>query len=154
MQVWRLIAHHEAPAYGQDAAGAVDWTLRSRRIAIGWGLIGDLATAGFHSAADIKSAIRLAYPGLGNAHNGGASLWSFLNMAVGDLVIVRGKGATPLVVEVAGPYQYSQNTPFNGDHYNHQRAVNPTQLDPNAIWRAHPRELGQSVYSTLVLCKP
>jgi len=147
MHVWRLIAHHE------DAPAAIAWTQRSNRIAIGWGLIGDLTSPGFHGPDDITASIRGAYPTLNNAHNGGRSLWNLLSMNVGDLVIVRGKGAPAIVVEVCGPYQFNAPPPNLSGGYNHQREIDLTQIDARELWRQHPMMPGQSPYATLVRCQ-
>lgn len=92
MTIWRMIAHHTNHA-------AVAWSRKHRRIAIGWGKIGDIAN--YNSVGEIKTAIKENYPAPDypqNSGNGGPSLWDFANeIKIGDLVIVSGiKGANSL----------------------------------------------------------
>ena len=83
MNTWRLIAHHK------DPESAISWLRDQRRIAIGWGRIGDLRTSCVRAATDITAMVRKKYPKAQNGHLGGPSLWRFYDkMLVGDLVIV------------------------------------------------------------------
>ncbi len=153
-RVWRLIPHHER----RDLA--VEWMRNSKRIAIGWGKIGDLNEMSPRSAADISAAIDRHYPGERTASNGGKSLWILYHeMQKGDLVIVSGsKKARELVVQIDGGYEYSAEAPvvngvvLSGDYY-FQRPVLLTDWDPEKLWSLAGRAAdGQSVYQTLISC--
>src|SRR4051812_23083349 len=117
MKVWRLMTHHE------DPAAMMRWAKTSQRLAIGWGLIGDLGAKHFTSDESIKQAIRRTYPGLGNAASGGKCLWDFWKtMRPRDLIILSGAGRRGAVMRVTGPYQHMgrRQEPPVGD-YVHQR---------------------------------
>jgi predicted Mrr-cat superfamily restriction endonuclease len=156
MNVWRLISHHE------DRAGAVAWTKKNGRIAIGWGIIGDIRAHNYQSADEIADAIRVAYRTykhpVRNFHSGGHSLWDlYASMKDGDLVILAGTTTRELVVEIEGPYEWRENTPLAGDNYNHQRRARVRNLNPELVWRAAGARYveGASVYRTLIrLAKP
>lgn len=82
MKVWRLITHHA------DPGGALDWCWRNRRIAIGWGQIGNIDVEGYNSASEIADAITQHYPNDAGS-GGGPSLWNFYKkMQKDDLVIL------------------------------------------------------------------
>ncbi len=72
--IWRLIAHH------QNRDGALRWSLRNGRIAIGWGAIGDIQAQGSQSPEEIRDAIQHFYSELSNSSNGGSSLWNFYSI--------------------------------------------------------------------------
>ena len=150
MTIWRIIAHHT------DRATATDWMRKHRRIAIGWGKIGDLAQ--YHSVDEIKAAIKENYPAPDypqNSGNGGPSLWDFANtIKIGDLVIVSGDKGRELVVEIVGEYEFiAGESPLFGGYFN-QRAVELTQYDGDKLWRAAGGAMpGVSVYRTLVRCQ-
>jgi hypothetical protein len=71
MTVWRLVAHDE------DVEEQLRWSLRTGRLAIGWGAIGDLRSYAPKSISEITKRISDAYPRATNAHLGGPSLWDF-----------------------------------------------------------------------------
>ena len=158
VNVWRLITHHA------DREGALSWTKQHGRIAIGWGTIGDLEEQDFQSADDIKDAIRQAFREgrhtTQNSGNGGPSLWDFWRtMQPGDLVILTGSRPREVVAQVEGPYEWRQDVPLPEvyKHYNYQRRVRITRLDPEAVWRAGGGGYvpGASVYRTLIrLARP
>lgn len=158
VNVWRLITHHS------DRQGALAWTKQNGRIALGWGVIGDLREQGFGSADDIRDAIRQAYRDgrhpTQNSGNGGPSLWDFYRtMQPDDLVILSAKLARELVVQVEGPYEWREDVPLPEiyKHYNYQRRVRIACLDPEAVWRAGGGGYvaGASVYRTLIrLARP
>ena len=144
-----MIAHHT------DRGAAVDWTRANRRIAIGWGKIGDIAR--FHSQGAVKAAIKNAYPVppyKNNAHLGAPSLWDFRNhMKRGDLVILSGRVSRELVVEVVGDYEFVAGlSPLSGE-YHHQRAIELTEFDPEKLWLAAGQAPGKPRYQTLVACQ-
>jgi predicted Mrr-cat superfamily restriction endonuclease len=131
MSYWRLIAHHER---AEDAATVARSSLR---IAMGWGLIGDLAVLGPNSVSDITARVRAAYPHQRNDAHGGASLWRFYSqLAIGDLVLVGGPSQRIFVARVSGPY-YWEVEQDSGllDDYAHRRAIEPLDLDPERVWR-------------------
>lgn len=149
MTIWRMIAHHT------DKPAAMEWTRKHRRIAIGWGDIGDVAA--YNAKADIKSAIQAHYlpPHPNNAGSGSESLWSFCHdVQIGDLVILSGDKSRELVVEVTGNYEFVDGpSPLFGE-YNNQRAVEITEYDGNKLWdAAGGLEAGVSRYRTLVKCQ-
>lgn len=53
MKVWRLITHHIA----DQKEVMLHWALTSQRLAIGWGLIGDLASDYHTSVESIRESI-------------------------------------------------------------------------------------------------
>ncbi|SRR5216684_4735351 len=145
MNVWRLITHHA------DKDAALFWSRQNSRIAIGWGAIGDIRNR-YNSADEITSAIRTAYPGLDNSHLGGSSLWDFYaQIQIGDFVILSASRPRVLVVEVDGDYEWTSESPFEGD-YQHQRCVIVRRdLSPEDIWRKAGRSApGQNPHCTLI----
>ncbi len=148
--IWRLIAHH----HNRD--GALRWSLRNGRIAIGWGAIGDIQAQGSQSAEEIRDAIQHFYPELSNSSNGGFSLWNFYPiMKPGDLVILRGN-KEHRVVELVGSYVFDrQNIPVEGGNYFHQRCVRFTPYDADVLWKqaGHMARDGGSIYRTLIRCE-
>ena len=149
MTIWRIIAHHT------DRTAAVAWAREHRRIAIGWGKIGDIAR--YNSVDEIKAAIKEKYPVpeyKNNAGNGGPSLWDFANtLKKGDLVIISGDKGQKLVVETVGDYEFvEEKWPLDGEYY-YQRTVELTRYDGNEIWRMVGGVSGVSPYRTLVKCQ-
>lgn len=148
MTIWKMIAHHT------DRAAAVTWTRDNRRIAIGWGKIGDVAA--YDSVDEIKTAIKDNYPVppyANNAHLGAPSLWDFANTRKkGDLVIVSGRIPREFVVEIVGDYEFvAGESPLFGE-YHHQRAIELTEYDAEKLWLAAGQAPGKSRYQTLVAC--
>lgn len=117
MNIWRMKTHHI------DPEGAVAWSRKHGRIAIGWGRIGDVTE--FQTQVDIREAIRSCYPTpqySNNAHLGAPSLWDLCHtMQKGDLVILSGRAPRELVVEVIGDYKFvTEETPTQtneGEYY-------------------------------------
>ena len=149
--VWRLIAHHAVP---EDSAR---WFEQTRRIAVGWGLIGDLRAARYGSAAEISDAIRDVYPTLKNSGSGGVCLYDFcFRMGLGDLVIVNANGRRVLVMEVQGDYCFKPKLePPPIVHYQHQRKATRLPIDPDELWREAgrgPRD-GHNIRWTLIKCR-
>ena len=149
MTIWRMIVHHT------DKPAAIEWTRKNRRIAIGWGDIGDVAAYG--AKADIKNAIKTRYlpPHPNNGGSGSESLWSFCHdVQIGDLVILSGDKSRELVVEVTGDYEYVEAKPPLFGEYNNQRKIEVTEYDGNTLWEAAGGlEIGVSRYRTLVKCQ-
>jgi hypothetical protein len=149
--VWRLIAHHAAPAE------ALRWSANSNLIAVGWGGIGSVGEGGYASAQNISSAIRETYPDLHNSGSGGVCLYNFcFHVKVGDLVIISGNGRRSLVMEVEGDYQFKPHPEAQpiGD-YQHQRKATSLPIDPDALWRqagGGPRD-GHNIRWTLIECR-
>jgi predicted Mrr-cat superfamily restriction endonuclease len=147
MNVWRLITHHK------DKDAALSWTRQNSRVAIGWGAIGDIREQGYHSAEDIRSAIRMTYPDLDNSHLGGPTLWDFYaHMQPEDLIILSANRPRVLVAEVEGDYEWVENRLFEG--YQHQRRVNVRRdLNAEDLWhKAGEAAPGQNNYQTLIRC--
>ena len=150
MNIYRMIVHHT------DRAAAMRWIKANRRIAIGWGEVGDIAR--YDSVEQIKAAIKDKYrkPDYPqNSGNGGPSLWDFAHsIEIGDLILLSGAKGRELVVEVVGDYEFVPGaSPLYGE-YNHQRAIEMTQYDGDKLWRAAGGlEAGASVYRTLVRCQ-
>ncbi len=149
--VWRLTAHHAAPAE------ALRWFLQSNIIAIGWGEVGSIETGRFRSAKDISDAIRVTYPGSTNAGNGGPSLYDFcFTMTRGDLVIVSAARRRRCVMEVVGDYTHRPAPePKPIGEYQNQRRATSVAIDPDALWHevdGGPRK-GQSIYRPLIRCR-
>lgn len=148
MTIWRIIAHHT------DRATATAWMGKHRRIAIGWGKVGDLAR--YDSVGEMKTAIKNSYPVppyANNAGNGGPSLWDFANeIKKGDLVIVSGRIPREFVVEIVDNYEFvSGPSPLFGE-YNNQRAIELTEYNAEKLWHATGGVAGVSPYRTLVKC--
>ena len=149
MNIYRLIVHHT------DKPAAIKWTRDNKRIAIGWGDIGDVAAYG--SKAEIKSAIKTHYTPMhrDNSSSGSESLWSFCHdVQIGDLMILSGDKSRELVVKVTGDYEFVPGaSPLFGE-YNHQRAIEITQYDGDKLWNAAGGlQTGVSRYRTLVRCQ-
>ena len=150
MNIYRMIVHHT------DRAAAMRWTKANRRIAIGWGEIGDIAR--YDSVEQIKAAIKDKYrkPDYPqNSGHGGSSLWDFAHsIEIGDLIILLGDKGRELVVEVVGDYEFVPGaSPLFGE-YNNQRAIEITEYDGDKLWRAAGGAVpGVSVYRTLVRCQ-
>lgn len=147
MNTWRMMTHH------RNAKGALDWTRKNERIAIGWGDIGSLTNYG--SMEEVKTAIKaqLNYPDYPNAASMGPTLWDFYTeMKHGDLVILS-TGKRELVVEVVGDYEWRGNPDLEGDYF-HQRRVRLTTLSPEKVWQEAGASfpVGQSKYRTLLRC--
>jgi hypothetical protein len=155
VNVWRLIPHHA------DKDLALAWSRYNRRIAIGWGRVGDIKERGYRTSAEIGAAIRKYYPELHNSGLGGPSLWNFYaEMQKGDLVILSASKPRELVVEVDGEYEFRHvgltlnGVPIIGDYWN-QRMVQISNWDPDDLWhlagaRPAPR---QSSRWTLFKCE-
>lgn len=150
MRTWRLIAHH------QDPEAAISWFRDQRRIAIGWGRIGDLRASGARTAKDITAMIRDAYPELSNAHLGGPSLWRLYDgMRVGDLVIVSDGKRRRLVMRIEGEYQWDPRpSPVPPGDYRHWRPTVPVSEDPDKLWQRSGARVasGESIRWTLARC--
>ena len=149
MDVYKMITHHT------DKPGAIAWTRENRRIAIGWGKIGDVAR--YEDENAIKDAIKARYPippYKNNAHLGAPSLWDFCHtLTTGDLIILSGRIARELVVEISGDYEFVAGaSPLFGE-YNHQRPIEITRYDPEELWLVAGGAPGKSRYQTLVQCE-
>ena len=147
VNVWRLIAHHQDPGW------AITWSQRNGRIAIGWGLVGDLRQQSFASAAEISAAIRRKYPMHTNSGLGGPSLWNFYaEIQQRDLVILSSGRRRELVLEVQGDYEWTE--PSDPKEYPHQRRARVRRLDPDHLWRMAGLgpALGQNSRWTLFRC--
>ncbi len=149
MNVWRLKTHHDNPT------GALAWIRKNQKIALGWGLIGDLNQRGYNSAAKVGAAMRQHYPNANNTGSGGPSVWNFYDqLKIGDLVILSALAPRVLVVEVVGNYEFdNHNAPVSGEYW-HQRAVKVTIYDPHKLWHlAGAREaLGDNIRRPLTQC--
>lgn len=147
--VWRLITHHER----QEEL--LRWAVERGRLAVGWGLIGDIRQHGFGSAEEIASAIRDQYPDLDNAHLGGPSLYHFCyGVRSRDLVILSTGRRRARVVEVTGAYRYDhENDDELIDDYQHQRTAVATPIDADVLWRtAGGLAEGHNIRWTFVGC--
>ncbi|MCI0697820.1 hypothetical protein L0337_38205 [candidate division KSB1 bacterium] len=132
MNVWRLVAHHYDPDF------AIEWYQRRRRIALGWGSIGDITQKRFTSAQDISDAIKRTYPILNNAFSGGQCLWNFYDeIKEGDLVILSTGKSRALVMEVQGRYEWkAAKEPPSMEDYRHQRKAHVIpDKDPDELWK-------------------
>ena len=127
MTIWRLTTHPEHPE------AALAWVKEHKRIALGWGEVGDISR--FGSADEISVALKALKPPLSNTAPGGANLWDFAHtVQKGDYVIV---GTTKLrvVVAVTGEYEWkSQPDDLLGD-YQHQRVARASPYSPDKLWR-------------------
>lgn len=151
MNVWRLMTHHE------DTEAALRWTRLNNRIAMGWGRTGDIVKEDFRSPQTISARISSMNHISQNAGQGGVCLWNFAyEMRENDLVILATKRGRVLVVQVTGPYEWTEEKPhFGGDYkdYQHQRRVKITDYDANKLWhRAGGTASGQSQRWTLICC--
>ena len=149
MNIYRLIVHHT------DKPAAIKWTRDNKRIAIGWGKVGDVAAYG--SKAEIKSAIKTHYTPMhrDNSSSGSESLWSFCHdVQIGDLVILSGDKSRELVVKVVGDYEFVPDFTELFGEYNNQRKIEITEYGGDKLWElAGGLEAGVSRYRTLVKCQ-
>lgn len=72
INVWRLMTHHE------HRHEALTWSRQNRRIAIGWGAIGDMRKQAFRSPEAIADAIVSTNHPFRNSGSGGVNLWDFI----------------------------------------------------------------------------
>lgn len=152
VNVWRLSTHHI------DRNAGLTWVRKNERIAIGWGLIGDIRQ--YKSKDEIRAAIKKHYPVppyKNNAHWGAPSLWDLCHtVKQGDLIILSGATPRTLVVQVVGDYEYKEDAPLIGGttdgEYRYQRAIKVTAYDPEKIWAAVGAAPGKSRYQTLIQC--
>lgn len=152
MKVWRLITHHVA----DQKEVMLRWALTSQRLAIGWGLIGDLSKSHHSSPESIRKSILQEYLGIKNARAGGQSLWDmWRTVRRDDLVIVSTGRRRAAVMRVVGPYEFDrigQAPPLHG--YQHQREGEMLDTDPDVLWdRAGGMATGYNVYSPFVPCR-
>jgi hypothetical protein len=148
VNVWRLVAHHE------DPKGAIEWSIATGKVAVGWGSAGDLRDLAPSSGTDISHTLPSVYPDLQNAHLGGPSLWNFFKlMKIGDLAIVSGGGARSHVVEITGDYFFASARDSFGDYF-HQRTAVVTDKDPDELWASVCSKVqeGNNVRWTVALC--
>ena len=144
------MTHHADPEH------TLQWAAKTGRVAIGWGLIGDLSTQTYNSPRDISDAINKFYPHAGNAGSGGVCLYDFCSrMQSGDLVILSTKQGRKSVMEVEGAYEFkpTPEEPPIGD-YQHQRKASILPIDPNLLWRCagSAPKIGHSIRWTLIEC--
>lgn len=130
MRIWRLITHHER---GEEALEQY----RSRGvIALGWGDIGDLRSVAPGSRKEIYDLIREAYPMVGNAKHGAASLLAMYNeLSIDDLVILSTQGVRRAVMRVTGPYVWTEPDAILGEYQHRRTAELASDVDPNEAWR-------------------
>ena len=81
-------------------------------------------------------------------------MWDFYaEMQKGDLVILSANKPRVLVVEVEGDYEWTDESPFEGD-YQHQRGVViGRDLSPEDIWKKAGGAARQNVHQTLIRCE-
>jgi hypothetical protein len=148
--VWRLMTHY----LPQHRAAALDWSVRNRRLAIGWGSIGNLSTTAYASREAIQRAIGQHYPNDNTAITGARSLFSFCReMAPGDLVILN-TDRPALVMEVVGICEYGDppNVP-DMEHFRHQRSARIVGMDATQLWRAADGGPAEgTIYQALIRC--
>jgi predicted Mrr-cat superfamily restriction endonuclease len=149
--VWRLLMDEPA----------LPWVSANRRIAIGWGEVGDIRQLGTFDA--IAEAIRErnadhpdhAGKPEANVQHGAHSLHDFcFAMRPGDLVIVSDRSRRRGVWEVLGEYEYvgSAAVPA-GTNYQHQRLARQTDQDADELWSQAGGGLASRInYRTLDRC--
>jgi hypothetical protein len=150
--VWRMLIHHI------DREGALDWTRKNGRIAIGGGSIGDVRN--YSAQSEIRNGLRQHYPSppySNNSHLMAPSLWDFCHtLKKDDLVILNGRVPRALVVRVTGDYDYVLGNQFienvPGCEYYNQRLIEITAIDPNKLWASVGEAPGKSRYQTLIQC--
>jgi predicted Mrr-cat superfamily restriction endonuclease len=134
VNTWRLITHHE------KHEEALQIYLHNAFIALGWGRSNDLRKLRLPDASAIAQHIASIknFVSAQSAGQGGRCLWGFHHeMEVGDFVILsKGLGPLPYVVEVAGDYYWDDKHPlFPGDDYFHRRKVRRRpDLDGGDLW--------------------
>lgn len=131
--VWRLLI--------EEPEDTLPWMSGNKRIAIGWGEIGDVRLLGSLDA--IAKAIRERnenhpdYAGrpAANVQHGSHSLYDFcFTMKPRALVIISDRVQRRQVREVVGGYDYVDQSaaPLN---YRHQRDARLVDMDPDDLWR-------------------
>jgi len=148
MRVWRIVAHNK------DPEAAISWSLKTGRIALGWGDIDDLRKLDHVTERVIRGLLEREYPDVNNRPHGVRSLLKFWNMKIGDLAIVgAGKGRRSHVVRLVGQYEWNRRGPSRD--YNNQRAAVRTSDDANELWqRCRPRvPVKQSIHDAVIRCK-
>lgn len=147
--VWRLIPHHDAPELAKQLSR------KNRRIAVGWGRIGDLSRLSARGPLEICKLIREEYPDLHNSQTGGPSLWRLYKcMREGDLVILGARCTLRLVMEVDGPYRYvAKDDPDLGEYRHHRPAQPRDDLDAGQLWvAAGGMASNQNSHCTVLRC--
>jgi hypothetical protein len=146
-RVWRLIAHSD---YAKQAA-AVRLTTERRRIAVGWGEIGDLRELAPKGPApkgprDIERALREAR---GKAYGAATLWWLYQEMRESDLVVLATHRGRVGVFEVAGAYDFQPDPDTELGEYQHLRPVEPCALDPDRVWAEATRSRPNGYRRTL-----
>lgn len=140
MAIWRLITHHTHPK------DALNWYLQHHIIALGWGdYVDDLRRLIVGNQQAIAKLVDE-----GNKGECGRCLWDFWQeMKLGDLVILRFDSVNHAVVRITSDYFFDQTYPPNfnqiqWDGYYHRRRIEPTQQDPDLLWKQTEFGLGTS----------
>ncbi|MBD2752645.1 hypothetical protein [Spirosoma validum] len=131
MNIWRLISYHEEDLKENVTRRFIE----HGRIAIGWGLVGDLNQ--YRSPEAVKEAIRKHYSTSKNGRIGWPTLWHMrTNVMLNDLIIIDAQKPWAKVVEIIGEYEWNNQQPnvANDPNYNHQRPVRlRNDLDPEQL---------------------
>lgn len=137
-----------------DTEAAVAWSREQRRIAMGWGHIGDIGR--YSCPEDVVYAVRDRYPELPTWAVSGKQLWGFAHeMKVGEPVILSTGSSRPAVMIIAGEYEHTLGSqPPSSDDYFNQRPVRETGIEPDGLWKVAGSgpAVGWNVRWTLVKC--
>ena len=153
VNVWRLMAHDDL----DQRLTVIRWAKKNERVGIGWDDLGDIRQ--YETVDQITDAAIEVYHGMGlrNVHRCGAQLWNFCRtMQSQDLVILKtGRWQESVVMRVREqPYEYvldNEAPPFG---LQHQRKVEVTNVDPQALWqKAGGMQPGECIYSALIQCQ-
>ncbi len=150
--VWRLLI--------EEPEITLPWMAHNRRIAIGWGEIGNIQQLStFDAIADAIRERNANHPNHAgkpeaNVQHGAHSLHDFCYaVRPSHLIIVSDGSRRRGVWEVKGRYEYMDPAaaPLN---YQHQRRAHRTEMDPDELWLQAGRRLadGQINYRTLGRC--
>jgi predicted Mrr-cat superfamily restriction endonuclease len=150
--VWRLLI--------EEPEMTLPWMWENKRLAIGWGEIGDVRALGSLDAIAEAIKIRNQHPRdhagkpAANVQHGSHSLHDFcFKMKPGDLVIISDRTKRRQVWEVVGDYEYAERSaaPLN---YQHQRKAQFVKMDADELWHRAGGKLveGQINFRTLGQC--
>ena len=131
----------------------IRWARENERVGIGWDDLGDIRQ--YETVDQITDAAIEVYHGMGlrNVHRCGAQLWNFCRtmQSQGLVILKTGRWQESVVMRVREqPYEYvldNEAPPFG---LQHQRKVEVTNVDPQALWQRRPAACNRANVSTVL----